>query len=70
MPKVYDPDRWVACSKAEYGHSGEESHLLGRGGLTTRCGITASAPEVWRTNSTKHKCLGCQASWNRRTEGF
>lgn len=65
VPEGY---RWVSCAKEVNTTASAHRHLMlvGRGGLTTLCGSTASVPEVWRGNSRKEKCPQCLA----KTDGL
>ena len=51
--------RWAACSITEFGHVGEERHLVAEGSLVTWCGHSATTPEIWRANTRKPKCKDC-----------
>lgn len=57
--RLLPDDRWVACSKAEFGPVGENRHIVRVGGLTTVCGASATHPDIWRGNSTKPRCPAC-----------
>lgn len=40
-------DHWVTCDRYADPETSRYRHVVRRGGLTTACGATASAPDVW-----------------------
>jgi hypothetical protein len=62
-PERLDPPegyRWVTCSVKDDWDTGRYRHLVRIGGLDTKCGASASHPEIWRANSTKPYCPKCR----------
>lgn len=56
---------WVSCDRYASATEWRTQHLVRVGGLTTLCGSTASAPDVWeRTSTTRRrpKCAKCLAA--------
>ena len=61
---VVDTTRWVSCSQESDWATAQYRHLLANP-LDTLCNASSSYPEVWRGNTRKPKCPGCEATLKR-----
>lgn len=52
---------WGSCTTEESWDVGRRRHLVRIGGIDTRCGATASLPEVWQSGHPKLQCEKCIA---------
>lgn len=61
MPEPVGPGRWVSVGRDVDVVTSRHRHLVRRGALTSACGSSASAPEVWEPNTRKLRCPQCLA---------
>lgn len=60
---------WGSCTTEDAWDVGRSRHLVRIGGLDTRCGASASYPEVWAPGHPKKqcpKCIECLTEYEKR----
>ena len=53
---------WGSCTTEDSWDLGRYRHLVRDGGLDTRCGASATSPEVWEPGHPKRQCEKCLAA--------
>ena len=61
--KLKLPNRWMSISQGVLDQVSEHRHIVPRGTLTSLCGFTPQAPQVWRgiSSSQQPRCFDCAA---------
>lgn len=50
---------WGSCTVEQDWYTGRHRHLIRTGGIDTRCGASASGPDIWVTGHSKKQCPKC-----------
>lgn len=60
VPILPSGHHWVTCDKYADPETSRYRHVVRRGGITTGCGATASAPDVWEPVGARSRKPYCQ----------